>query len=257
MKKKLLVGSLVFFLWLGIWQCCYLIVGRDIILVSPLMAAQSLLEMLQTKEFYHSMLNTVRNVFAGFAAAMLAGTMLALVTYISPPLRVFFMPMISIMKATPVASFIILALFFMKSKNLPILVSFLMVMPLVWRNIFEGLNAVDRNLLEMSRLFKVPLKTRLRRIYLPTAIPYFVAAFQTGFGYAWKSAVTAEVMTSPRLTIGRHLADAKVYLDTLTLFSWTIVAILLSILTEKLFNKLLSLIIQHYFPPLEEGTICD
>jgi len=255
--KKLLIGIFVFLLWLGIWQCCYLIVGRDVILVSPQMVAGNILRLLQSADLYYSIVHTLRNVAAGFAIAMLVGIFLAVITYVSSPLRVFFIPVIAIMKATPVASFIILALFFMNSKNLPILVSFLMVMPLFWRNIFEGMHSVDGNLREMSKLFGVPFSTQLLRIYLPAAIPYFVAAFQTGFGYAWKSAITAEVMSSPKLTIGRHLADSKVYLDTLTLFSWTIIAIILSIMTEKLLNKLIAWIIKRYFPPLEGGNIYD
>lgn len=218
------------------------------ILVSPQMVATHLFQLLQTANFYQTILHTLKNIAAGFAIAMLAGTGLAVITFISPLLRRFLSPMIAVMKATPVASFIILVLFFMKSKNLPILVSFLMVMPLIYQNIYEGLHQVDDDLLEMSRLFQVPFLVQLRRIYTPTVIPYFFAAFHTGFGYAWKSAITAEVMSSPKLTIGRHLADAKVYLDTLTLFSWTIVAILLSILTEKLLNALIQKVVGHVFP---------
>ncbi|WP_312444935.1 ABC transporter permease [Lacrimispora sp.] len=248
-----LIAVLLF--WLGVWQLLYKAAGQSVLVAAPADVISNLLDMMKTRDFYITVLHTLRNIIAGFSSAMLIGIALAVFTYAIPVVRILIPPFISVMKATPVASFIILALVFMKSKNLPILVSFLMVMPLVWGNMTEALHAVDRNLLEMSRMFQVPFLSQLRRIYLPGSIPYFLAAFQTGFGYAWKSAITAEVMSSPMLTIGRNMADAKVYLDTLNLFSWTLVVILLSIVTEKLAAGGIHLWLNRHFPPLHvKGT---
>lgn len=253
--KGLFQRIAVLLFWLGVWQLLYQAVGQTVLVVPPAAVISNLWNMMKTREFYITVSHTLRNIIAGFSGAMFFGIALAIFTYALPVARVLFTPFISVMKATPVASFIILALVFIKSKNLPILVSFLMVTPLVWANMTEALLAVDKNLLEMSRIFHVPFLSQLRCIYLPGSIPYFLAAFQTGFGYAWKSAITAEVMSSPMLTIGRNMADAKVYLDTLSLFSWTLVVILFSIVTEKLAAGGVRLWLNRHFPPLNmEGT---
>ena len=62
----------------------------------------------------------------------------------------------------------------------------------------------------------------------------------TGLGFAWKAGVAAEVIANTKMSIGAQIYDSKIYLDTLNLFSWTIVIIALSILLEKVVTKLLS-----------------
>ena len=55
-----------------------------------------------------------------------------------------------------------------------------------------------------------------------------------GIGFCWKSGVAAEVIGLANNTIGVHLYNAKVYLETPELFAWTVTIILLSVSIEKL-----------------------
>ncbi len=248
--KKIVKSIGVLLFWLLVWYALYLIVNRDILIVSPLAVGENLLSLIQTKRFYQTILFSAKNVFLGFSFAMIFGTGLGILTYRFSILNTIFTPAMSVMKATPVASFIITALFFMSSKNLPILVSFLMVSPLVWSNMVAGLQSVDKQLVEMATIFKIPFRRQLKNIYLPSTVPCFYSSCKTGFGYAWKSAITAEVIASPALAIGQYIGDSKIYLDTLNLYSWTIVAIFLSIMTEKIFISLVSHGIKHFYPTI-------
>ena len=54
-------------------------------------------------------------------------------------------------------------------------------------------------------------------------------------GLCWKAGVAAEVIGIPDGSIGEHLYQAKVYLDTPDLFAWTVVIIVISLLFEKVF----------------------
>ena len=148
-------------------------------------------------------------------------------------------PVMSVIKSTPVASFIILCLIAMSSKNLSVFISFLMVLPIVYTNVLQGLLATDRKLMEMAGVFKMSWFTQLLYIYLPQVKPYLISACSLSLGIAWKSGVAAEVIGIPDGSIGERLYQAKVYLNSPELFAWTVVVIAVSIAFEKIFMLLL------------------
>lgn len=232
--KKFLKSFFIIIFWILIWQLIYLIVNKDIIIPAPEDVMKEIINSLGKKEFYISIISTFRNIIIGFTLSYALGIIVGIFNLLFPFTKELIIPIINIIRVTPIASFIIIALVFMETKNLPILVSFFMVFPLVWRNIIEAFNSVDEKLIEMSNLFKVGKISQIKNIYLPQSISHLIAAIYMGFGYAWKSVITAEVMSSATNTIGSNILDAKIYLNTTELFSWTIVVIILSILTEKI-----------------------
>ena len=147
-------------------------------------------------------------------------------------------PPTAAVKATPVASFIILALVWLDGGCLPVFIAFLMVFPTVYLNLLEGIRQTDGKLLEMARVFRVPLVRRLRGIYLPQVLPYFRSAASLGLGLCWKAGIAAEVIGLPRGSMGERLYTAKIYFQTADLFAWTAAIVAVSILFERLFLKL-------------------
>ena len=112
-----------------------------------------------------------------------------------------------------------------------------MAFPVVYRNVLEGIRGTSRELLEMARVFRIPLSRRLRGVDLPQVLPYFRAAADTALGLSWKAGTAAEVIGLCSGTIGERLYTAKVYFQTADLFAWTAVIVLLSILFEGLFLR--------------------
>ena len=133
----------------------------------------------------------------------------------------------------------ICCLVWVPSRNLSVVISFLMVAPIVYQNVLGGISNMDHKLTEMADVFQVPFARRLRYLYLPQVAPFFRSACAVGLGLCWKSGVAAEVIGLPDGSIGERLYEAKVYLDTPDLFAWTLVIVLVSIAFEKLFLFLL------------------
>ena len=138
-----------------------------------------------------------------------------------------------------VRSFIMLALFLLGKDSTPPLIVFLMVLPIVWANVAEGIKSVDPSLKEVCALYKLPLSRRFKILYVPQVLPYFTAGTLTALGLAWKAGIAAEVLCTPANSIGKMVYDAKTYMETADLFAWTAVVILLSLLLETTLKKLL------------------
>ena len=112
-------------------------------------------------------------------------------------------------------------LIWVRSAQLSIVISFLMVFPIFYENVRKGIEMCDQQLLEMADVFELSL------------------------GLAWKSGIAAEVIGLPKFSIGEHLQQAKVYFDTTDLFAWTLVIILLSTVLEKLVMALIRMLIKY------------
>ena len=225
--------------WLAVWQLGAMALDQELFLVSPLRVLGRLGELVVTGPFWRAVGMSSLRIMGGFLAATAAGVLLAALSARFRRVEELLAPALLAIKSIPVASFIILALILFSSRNLAVLISFLMVLPVVYANVLEGIRSADRQLLEMGRVFRLPVGRRLRYLYVPQVYPFFEAACGVALGLCWKAGVAAEVIGMPQGSIGERLQQAKIYLDTPDLFAWTLVIVLVSLAFEKLFLRLL------------------
>ncbi len=254
-RKKIRNMVLTVALWTVCWQAAALWIDSRIFLPSPLDVLQSLKGLLVSPEFFHSIAFSLGNIARGFLLGILFGSLFAVAASASEFLRTFFALPVRILQATPVASFTILALLWMDSRQLSVLISFFMVLPVIYTNVLTGILETDKELLEMAKVFRVRSHLKVRYLYLPAVLPYLVSACSLAAGLAWKSGVAAEVIGVAKNSIGNHLYQAKIYLEIPELFAWTAVTIVVSILFEQLVLRLLNLL-YHMLAgrQMEEGT---
>lgn len=173
-------------------------------------------------------------VLLGILVSWIIGTLLAYLLHVSRILNLLISPLITAIKATPVASFIILALLWMERSILPVFITSLIVVPIVWANVTEGIRSVDRNLVEVTEIYQFSYIKKLTKLYTPSVAPYFMAACKSSLGMAWKAGIAAEILATPEHSIGTELYFSKTYMETPTLFAWTLIVIVLSVIIEKL-----------------------
>ncbi len=249
MKKKLITASCVLF-WLIVWQVTAMLLSLKIehlhiLLASPIEVAERLIELIPTGEFLQRILFSMIRILGGFFIGLVLGTGLAALSGRVSFFRQLFAPLISAMKSIPVASFTILALIWISSRNLSILISVLIAIPIVYSNMLEGIDSLDGNLRTMADIFEIPAGRRFVGIYLSQLLPYFRAACRLAMGLCWKSGIAAEVIGVPDGSIGETLFMSKVFLETADLFAWTFVIIILSFICEKLFMALVDAIVRR------------
>lgn len=220
--------------WLLLWQLASMAVGLPLLLPSPLAVLLRLGQLCTGADFWLTVASSLLRILLGFLLGVLFGTALAGLCWRFRLIDALARPLLGVLKSTPVASFIILALVWVKTTWLATVISFIMVLPLIYANVREGIDSANRQLLEMAQVFRLSRRKTFRYCYLPAILPFFLSAISSALGFAWKSGIAAEVLGRPARAIGSQIYDSKIYLETPDLFAWTLVVILLSVLLERL-----------------------
>ena len=244
MKTKLLSiikAAFIAAFWICIWYFISAYVNREILVPSPKKTLETFIELAGTEKFQLSVAHSLMRVLLGFLLAMLGGCVGAVLSFRFRFFRELTSPLLNLVRAVPVASFIILALVWIKTNSLPLFISFFMVLPIVWDNMLLGMQSVDKPALEASAVDGAGKWGQIIYIILPNLAPAFLSSAVTGLGFAWKSGIAAEVICRPADSLGGMLASAKNYLESAEVFAITATVIALSLIFETLLKYLYKL----------------
>ncbi len=238
-RKKISRVLLAVVFWAAVWQGAAMAVDLPLLLPGPIDTGRALVLLASEGEFWGNVALTLVRILGGFLLGVAAGFVLAVLTAFVPILDVLLSPAVRLIRATPVASFILLCMLWLTSGFVPLLIAALMVLPVVWENVTQGFRNTDRKLLEMAKVFRMGRMKTFFRVYLPSVSGYLRAGLISSMGMAFKSGVAAEVLCQSKLSIGSELYYTKLYLETEQLFAWTAVVVVLSICMERLLIRLL------------------
>ena len=233
-KRKILQTALIALIYLAIWEAVSLLVGKELLLPSPLSTLSRLAVLLTQGETWFYAGLTLLRIMTGYAVGVLLGVLLAVLTARSAFAEALLSPLRAIVKASPVTSFILLALLWLSSDMVPLVISVLMVVPMVWTATAEAILQTDPRLVEMGRLFGLTRWQIVKKVFVPSVLPQFLAACTTSLGFAWKSGVAADIIALPKQSIGYMLYQSKLRIETPDLFAWTLLIVALSMLLEWL-----------------------
>ena len=224
--------------WLAVWALAAAAIGKELLLPGPLQVARKLCTLAVKAAFWRTLSGSILRVLTGMFSAVILGMLVGLLTHKSVLARELLSPVMTLLKSTPVASFIILALVWLGRSIVPVFIAGLMVLPVVWANTAAGLAGIDPQLLELAQVYSLPRVRILRRIVWPSVLPHLRSAMRSALGLGWKAGIAAEVLTVPPYSIGKNIYEAKLYLETTELFAWTAAVVLLSFLIEHVLLRL-------------------
>jgi len=234
---------------LFLWQLAAMLIKSDILIASPIDVLIRMTTIWQTEGFIQSIWFSFYHIAGGFFIALLLGVFLAVLAGKFKFVETLLWPFLVTVKTVPVASFVVICLMWLSAKNLSVFISFLIVLPVIYSNVLEGIKQEDKGMLELAEVYKMPFLRRLTYIHLPELKPFLLSACSTALGMAWKAGIAAEIIGTPDGSIGKQLYYSKIYLDTDDLFCWTLIIVLISVLFEKLCMWAL----KEYYARLEHG----
>ena len=224
---------------LAIWWLAARRIDESIILPSPQRVFRRFLLLCKEEALLDQVLYSLTRIAFGFLGGLGIGLLLAVLSSCSHTVEVLLRPYLFTIKSVPVASFVVLALFWFSAGPISMVISFLMVLPIVYTNVLEGIKATDPAMLEMAQIYRMNFRRRLVYLYVPSIKTPLLSACRIALGLAWKAGIAAEIIGIPDGSLGERLYLSKVWVETDTLLAYTLVIIFVSLLFEKLVMLLL------------------
>lgn len=238
MKKRTynaLKKIIILAVWLLIWQIVSMAAGLELLFASPVAVFKEFIVLMGQSEFYITVAHSFVRITGGFLVSAMAAVILGAFAGKYSLIKDFFAPVIHLMQSLPVAAFIILALMWFGSENISFIIGGMVVIPIVYTSVVQGIMNMDDELSQMAQIFEVGLLKRVRYIYFPQIYPYVLSNCRVALGMCWKAGVSAEVIGLASHSIGSQMYYAKLYLLSADLFVWSIVVIVLNVLFEHVF----------------------
>ena len=215
-----------------LWQLLAMKLDQKLLLATPVDVAKTLGILVKSQEFYSAIAYSMGRILLGLLIGAAVGIACALLAGRWHFMEVLFWPYFSAMKATPVASVVILCLVWLSGRRLSVFIVFLVVTPVIYTNILAGIKNLDPKMKDMARVFGINGLRRLLYVYLP------------------------ELKGTPGGSVGKMLYNAKVYLETPELFAWTLVIIVLSVVVEQVILWLVKWMFAGLQRHVVGGKIC-
>lgn len=217
-----------------LWLIAAQAIDEPIILPTPMRVIHRFFLLFREGGLFERIFFSLTRIALGFFGGLSVGLLLAVLSSASHTVEVLLRPYLFTAKAIPVASFVVLALFWFSAEPIALVISFLMVLPIVYTNVLEGIKATDPAMLEMAEVYRLNFRRRLVYLYVPTIKTPLLSACRIALGLAWKAGIAAEIIGIPDGSLGERLYLSKIWVETDTLLAYTLVIIAVSLLFEKL-----------------------
>ena len=247
LSKKIKIPEPIFWLiaaifWIAVWYFAAFRMGNEFFLPYPHTVLGSFGKLVQEGEFWQSVWQSMLTVIKGALIGCVLGCILAVFSSLSKVVCTIISPLITVLRATPVASFIILVYVIIRVNGLPIntvalLIVIIMVIPIIYSNLFSGIASFDPKLSEVASIYSFSLRKKMLYLWFPQVRPFLISGVVNAIGFAWKAGVAAEVICNLENTIGQNLSESKSNLEMDRLFAWTMTVVLLSVFFECLIKK--------------------
>jgi NitT/TauT family transport system permease protein len=232
--RRLILKTSAIIFWLAVWEIISHALDADFIFPSVFETTKTLIDLLATTVFWKSLLHSLVRVLLGFFIGLSVGCILAPLAHRFELCRTLIAPLMSIVKSTPVASFIMVLWFFIGSAPVPVVIGGLMVAPLCYHNLLNALKEQSAELSDVCTVFNVRGYRKFRYLYFPKILDFLIPAAVSGVGLCWKASIAAEIIAYTQNSLGRQIYLSKAFLEGTELFAYTITVILMSLIFEKL-----------------------
>ncbi|MBQ8322568.1 MAG: ABC transporter permease subunit [Clostridia bacterium] len=222
-KNLLYTLAAVAFL-IAFWAVAWAAVGNELLVPSFSDTVKEFFALWTDGAFWVGFLRTLLRVLVAFVLSFVSAVGLAVISYLLPPFGRFFAPIVAVLRSMPVLAVLLILIVWTSAGVAPVWVAFFSLFPMLYAGTLSALAGVDKDLIEMSRAFKVPVKRRVSGLYLPAVTPYMIRESGAGLGFAVKLVVSAEVLVRTKNSLGGLIQNAQLYTEMPTLFALVVVA---------------------------------
>lgn len=240
MKKYLFQSRWLFIsplMFIVIWEIISKIIGNDLIFPGLVSIFNAFINIIKEKNFLLIVFHTLKRTAISIGISLIIGILCSILSYKYRFFYILFFPFFSFLKSIPTIAVIILVLIWSNVEIVPIITGIMILLPLIYENILGGIDSIDRDLLKMADIYKIPKIDIFREIYIPGVYYFSSAGISSLVALTLKVVIAGEVLSQGSLSIGGEIFMGKIYLETSSIFAWIIIVILINFLLDIFLKK--------------------
>lgn len=223
-KRYSIISMLLIIL---IWILLSKFIDNEVMIPTIKSTLLSLINIVRDKSFFHIIKMTLLRSFIGFIISLFLAITLGVLSNISKFIYNFMVPILNFLKSVPTMAIIILALIWLNNNIAPMFVGFIMVFPILYETVLNGILNVDIDIINMAKLYKISRKTLIKDIYIPSIFINLKLVLTSTLGLNLKMVIAGEALAQPKYAVGSNLQLEKLYLNTSGVFAWIIIILLI------------------------------
>ncbi|MFH1331574.1 MAG: ABC transporter permease subunit [Actinomycetota bacterium] len=203
-------------------------------LPSPVTVGEKMWDIVRSGVFLDDFASSILKILYGFGFSVVAGSIIGFSMGRSRYWKAFFQDLVMASGTIPGLAYAIISLvIFGIALWGPVLSVALMSMPYIALNVAEGLEGVDRQLLQMSNAFHRTPRQVLRHVLVPAIVPFVFAGVRLSFALAWKVEQLTEVFGSSK-GVGFRIRESFQRFSVTGVLAWVLLFIVFMIIVERL-----------------------
>lgn len=164
------------------------------LLPGPTVVGRRLLELVATGEFWTHLSATIRRVVVGFVLAFVISVAAGMLMGARRFAENLFEAYVLVGLTVPGLCWAVLAvMWFGITEAAPVFAILVVILPMLTLNMWQGTKSIDRDLVEMARVFRARQWVLLREVVMPQLLPFCLAGARLGFALGWKVVVLSEM----------------------------------------------------------------
>lgn len=233
MKNRLIKKTIPLVFWASLWSIAAFFIGNDLILPGPWDIGRQMINLLLDGAYWSSFFTSFGKIILGLGLGLFLGLILGYLSYLSGGFRLLLDPFIGLIKTTPVAALTILLLVWISSDKLSLALIVMVLLPSVYQDILNGLDRLDPNLLEVSKVYRPSWKNSFKYLHWDQILLSLKENLTYSLGFAWKAGISGEILAQAYNSLGNRIYQAKIYLNIAELFAHILLLALAASLMEK------------------------
>lgn len=224
-----LLSCIIFIL---IWEIVATSINNEIFLPKIESILKSMGEIVSHKEFIKIILSTFYRTVLSYLIALVLAIVFGALSFACPLFYYLLNPLNSFFKTIPTLVLIVLALVWFDKDKAPYIVGFAIALPILYEGIRNSFKEIDKNIMEMTKIYEVRIIDKLKKIYFPKIKFYLMSIFVSTFSLAFKVVIAGEVHGQPKYGMGSQIQIEKINFNTSGIFAWIIIIVLISLVFE-------------------------
>jgi NitT/TauT family transport system permease protein len=214
----------------AVWWLLYLIYPR--LLPSPVSTVREAVRLVSDGTFFFHMYQSLRRVFVGFIVAMFFSVGVGIYMGTVVMGERFFQPLVVLGLTIPGLMWALIAvMLFGINEWSPYFAVTVTIFPMLVINIWAGVKALDKELIDMSRVFHFTPWMKIAQVIIPQLVPNIFAATRYGLGLAWKVVVVVEMFGTSN-GVGYQVMKSYQVFNMEGVIAWTLTFVVAMIVIE-------------------------